>query len=101
MQISNVFPLFRDPLSEARIQQFETLKTLFINMHHLINECRVVQGRATLVSIQKEQNRQKESLIKTFGSAKRDAVILLREAITIREVFEKQEEDFKWEGNDF
>jgi hypothetical protein len=85
--------LTRDPLSDERHQQFENLKTLFINMHHVINECRVVQARATLATIQKEQNRQLETLIETFNSAKIGAIKYVQEAAEIGERFLEEKDD--------
>lgn len=67
-------------------------------MHHVINECRVVQARVTLASIQKEQNRQMETLLKTFGSAKINAIKHLKEAIALKEDYDKEEEEHKWDG---
>uniref|UniRef100_A0A7E4V8X1 Mediator of RNA polymerase II transcription subunit 7 n=1 Tax=Panagrellus redivivus TaxID=6233 RepID=A0A7E4V8X1_PANRE len=41
-----------------RHQVFENLRVMFINMHHLINECRTAQGYATLVVTQVERMKQ-------------------------------------------
>uniref|UniRef100_A0A914QIG3 Mediator of RNA polymerase II transcription subunit 7 n=1 Tax=Panagrolaimus davidi TaxID=227884 RepID=A0A914QIG3_9BILA len=93
--------LTRDPLSDERHQQFENLKTLFINMHHVINECRIVQARATLATIQKEQNRQLETLIESFNSAKIGAIKYVQEAAEIGERFLEEKEDVLAKNDEF
>uniref|UniRef100_A0AC34GUC6 Mediator of RNA polymerase II transcription subunit 7 n=1 Tax=Panagrolaimus sp. ES5 TaxID=591445 RepID=A0AC34GUC6_9BILA len=93
--------LTKDPLSPERHEQFETLKTLFINMHHVINECRVVQARATLATIQKEQNRQLEIIIETFNNAKTGAIKYVKEAADIGERFCEEKEDVLAMGDEF
>uniref|UniRef100_A0A1I8B289 Mediator of RNA polymerase II transcription subunit 7 n=1 Tax=Meloidogyne hapla TaxID=6305 RepID=A0A1I8B289_MELHA len=48
--------LIRCPDNEERIEKIETIRTLFINIHHLINEYRPVQARDTLRQLIKHQN---------------------------------------------
>jgi len=48
--------LIKCPDNEERIEKIETIRTLFINIHHLINEYRPVQARDTLRQLIKHQN---------------------------------------------
>ena len=43
---------FRNPQTDERTEKFNHLRTLFLNFHHLINELRPIQARATLLANQ-------------------------------------------------
>lgn len=49
---------FRCPDNPERREKIETIRMLFINMHHLINEYRPVQARDTLRHMMVKQNRE-------------------------------------------
>lgn len=49
---------FRCPDHPERREKIETIRMLFINMHHLINEFRPVQARDTLRHMMTKQNKE-------------------------------------------
>ncbi|CAD5224833.1 unnamed protein product [Bursaphelenchus okinawaensis] len=55
--------LIKNPQHADRKEKIETIRTLFINMHHLINEHRPVQARETLVEMMKKQNKDLAGVI--------------------------------------
>ncbi|CAD5231726.1 unnamed protein product [Bursaphelenchus xylophilus] len=55
--------LIKNPQHPERKEKIETIRTLFINMHHLINERRPVQARETLVEMMRKQNRDLSNVI--------------------------------------
>ncbi|KAI6241998.1 Mediator of RNA polymerase II transcription subunit 7 [Aphelenchoides fujianensis] len=50
--------LIKSPDHPERLEKLETIRLLFINMHHLINEYRPVQARDTLRHIMVKQNKE-------------------------------------------
>lgn len=50
--------MFSCPDKVDRIEKLETIRLLFINMHHLINEYRPVQARDTLRQMMIRQNKE-------------------------------------------
>lgn len=42
---------------------------LFFNFHHLLNEFRVIQARATLVQIQREQNQKLKRVLRKMAKS--------------------------------
>ncbi|KAI6213563.1 Mediator of RNA polymerase II transcription subunit 7 [Aphelenchoides besseyi] len=50
--------LIKSPDHPERMEKFDTIRILFINMHHLINEYRPIQARDTLRHIMVKQNKE-------------------------------------------
>ena len=48
--------MIKCPDNDDRLEKIDTIRTLFINIHHLINEYRPVQARDTLRQMIKHQN---------------------------------------------
>ncbi|CAI5437605.1 unnamed protein product [Caenorhabditis angaria] len=58
--------LIRCPDHPSRDEKMNDIHTIFINMHHLINEYRPVQGRDTIRLLQQQQLEQLEETVKRF-----------------------------------
>ncbi|CAI4226156.1 unnamed protein product [Auanema sp. JU1783] len=58
--------LIRSPDNPERIEKLNDIQTIFINMHHLINEYRPLQARDTLRLMQKLQLEELEKTITRF-----------------------------------
>uniref|UniRef100_A0A7E4VJG4 Mediator of RNA polymerase II transcription subunit 7 n=1 Tax=Panagrellus redivivus TaxID=6233 RepID=A0A7E4VJG4_PANRE len=61
-------------------EAFQNLRVLFINMHHLINECRISQGYASLVVMQVERLKQLRELSIDVETTRVHILDLLAEA---------------------
>ena len=64
------FAICRSPDSPERREKLDTIRLIFINMHHLVNEHRPVQARDTLKHMMVKQNKEVKvcSLKKCFLS---------------------------------
>ncbi|KAK0420512.1 hypothetical protein QR680_014731 [Steinernema hermaphroditum] len=54
--------LINSPDSPERVQKIEAIRLLFINMHHMVNEYRPVQARATLAVMLEHQIKEMQKL---------------------------------------
>uniref|UniRef100_A0AC34QD63 Mediator of RNA polymerase II transcription subunit 7 n=1 Tax=Panagrolaimus sp. JU765 TaxID=591449 RepID=A0AC34QD63_9BILA len=70
-----------NPLSPHVSKKFEDLAFLFFNFHHLLNEFRVVQARATLVQIQREQNQKLRRVLTKMAKAVVETKQILSESM--------------------
>ncbi|CAJ0565403.1 unnamed protein product, partial [Mesorhabditis spiculigera] len=58
--------LIRNPNHKDRLDKFEDIKTIFFNIHHLINEFRPLQARLTLQAMQQSQINELEEMLGQF-----------------------------------
>ncbi|CAB3408635.1 unnamed protein product [Caenorhabditis bovis] len=70
--------LIRCPDSPGREEKINDIHTIFINMHHLINEHRPVQARDTLKNLHREQCEKLEACVRDYT----EYINLAREALS-------------------
>ena len=68
-------------MSSDTASKFEDLAFLFFNFHHLLNEFRVIQARATLVHNQREQNQKLKRVLTKMAKSVAQARELLSSSV--------------------
>ena len=70
-----------NPMSSDTASKFEDLAFLLFNFHHLLNEFRVIQARATLVHIQREQNQKLKRVLTKMAKSVAQAREILSSSV--------------------
>ncbi|KAE9550121.1 hypothetical protein FO519_006658 [Halicephalobus sp. NKZ332] len=70
-----------NPMSTDTATKFEDLAFLFFNFHHLLNEFRVIQARATLVHVQREQNQKLKRVLTKMAKSVAQAREILSSSV--------------------